>query len=195
MDGEPCYEDHPVNWKEDDGYFDAYDVRKAAYWALFAGAHGHTYGAQPIWQMWAPPRAKVSFVRRTWKEALALPGAGQMQHAARLLLSRPYLSRIPDQALVATDVGKEGEHIQATRDSEGRYAFIYLPMGQPVSVDTGRLGARRLRASWYDPRIGTTQNAGEHAAGGTIGFAPPSSGTGHDWVLVLEDVRSRFEAL
>lgn len=194
MDGEPNYEDHPVNWKEDDGYFDAYDVRKLAYWGLFAGAHGHTYGAQPIWQMWAPPRQKVSYVRRTWKEALALPGSGQVQHAKRLLLSRPYLTRVPDRTIVASDTGKDGEHIQATRDVKGSYAFVYLPVGQPVSVDTGRLNARRIRAWWYDPRTGRSQDGGEHAAGGTIGFAPPSSGVGNDWTLVLDDTQARYKA-
>ena len=52
MDGEPIYEDHPVcfNAKEN-GYSAASDVRRAAYLALFAGAHGHTYGAHAIWQM------------------------------------------------------------------------------------------------------------------------------------------------
>jgi hypothetical protein len=52
LDGEPRYEDHPVNWKpQEQGWFDEVDVRQAAYWAVFAGAFGHTYGCHPIWQM------------------------------------------------------------------------------------------------------------------------------------------------
>lgn len=194
MDGEPCYEDHPVNWKDENGYFDDYDVRKALYWGLFAGAHGHTYGCQPIWQMWAPPRSKVSFVRRTWREALALPGSGQVQHAKRLVLSRPFLARVPDQTLIASDPGKGGEHVRACRDAEGRYAYIYLPVGQPVSVQTSRLSGRRLRAWWFDPRNGRAQDAGEHASAGSVGFAAPSSGSGQDWVLVLDDGGRRYKA-
>lgn len=194
MDGEPCYEDHPVNWKEDDGYFEAWDVRKAAYWALFAGAHGHTYGAQPIWQMWAPPRQKVSFVRRTWQEALDLPGGSQVRFAKELLLSRPFLSRIPDQSLIAGDPGHGAEHIRATRDSRGKYAMVYLPVGQPVSVRTDLLGGRRLRAWWFDPRTGESRQAGTYEAKGVVGFVPPSSGEGQDWVLVLDDVAARFPA-
>ena len=39
LDGEPRYEDHPVNWRPQElGWFDDYDVRQAAYWAVFAGA-------------------------------------------------------------------------------------------------------------------------------------------------------------
>jgi len=188
MDGEPCYEDHPVNWREENGYFSDYDVRKAAYWALFAGAHGHTYGAQPIWQMWAPPRPKVSIVRRSWREALALPGAAQMRHVKELML--PRVRRLPDQDLLPSDAGSEGEHIRATRDEHGRWALVYLPVGQPVSIDTGKLRARTLNVSWLDPRSGTRHKASTCRASGVMGFAPPSSGLGQDWVLILEDSRA-----
>ena len=60
LDGEPRYEDHPVNWKPEMGWFDDFDVRQAAYWALFAGAFGHTYGCHDIWQMLTPERKPVS---------------------------------------------------------------------------------------------------------------------------------------
>ncbi|MBQ7298582.1 MAG: DUF4038 domain-containing protein, partial [Clostridia bacterium] len=49
MDGEPCYEDHPINFDAANGYFDAYDVRLAAYRNLFCGACGNTYGHHSIW--------------------------------------------------------------------------------------------------------------------------------------------------
>ena len=38
LDAEPGYEDHPVELRSENGYFDEHDVRKSAYWALFAGA-------------------------------------------------------------------------------------------------------------------------------------------------------------
>ena len=50
MDAEPGYEDHPAGFDKKNGYLDDHDVRKSAYWALFAGAHGHTYGCHDIWQ-------------------------------------------------------------------------------------------------------------------------------------------------
>ena len=37
LDGEPNYEDHPVNWNDKNGYFRAYDVRKQTYRSVFAG--------------------------------------------------------------------------------------------------------------------------------------------------------------
>jgi hypothetical protein len=40
LDGEPCYEDHPINWKPELGVFSAWDVRRAAWRSVFAGACG-----------------------------------------------------------------------------------------------------------------------------------------------------------
>jgi hypothetical protein len=189
MDGEPNYEDHPVNWNDRNGFFDEADARRAAYWSLFAGAHGHTYGAQPIWQMYAPPRAKVSHVRRTWREALALPGASQMRHAKDLLLSRPFLTRIPDQELLAMDAGAGADHVRATRDSAGAGALVYTPSGKPVSVRLDRIGAARVRVSWFDPRTGKSSAAGTRVSTGVGDFEPPTSGIGQDWVLALDEAR------
>jgi hypothetical protein len=80
LDAEPLYEDHPIcfNAKEN-GYSDDYEIRKFAYWDVFAGAAGHTYGNHAVWQMHAPrfgggvngPRAPwyeqlIALVRRKW---------------------------------------------------------------------------------------------------------------------------------
>ncbi len=144
LDGEPRYEDHPVNWKPND-WFDDYDVRQAAYWALFAGACGHTYGCHDIWQMYDKHRARVAYARRPWHEAIDLPGAWDMLHLRTLLLARPFLTRTPDQSLVAGSTGSGADHVRACRAVDGSYAMIYLPTGKTVSVDLDKLSGARLR--------------------------------------------------
>ena len=63
LDGEPRYEHIPVGFYLQGAgrtlRFDDYDVRQAAYWSLLAGACGHTYGNNNVWQMWAPGRNAV----------------------------------------------------------------------------------------------------------------------------------------
>ena len=54
LDGELRYENHPVNWNPDNGYFDDFDVRQGMYWSVFAGAFGVTYGCHDVWQFHAP---------------------------------------------------------------------------------------------------------------------------------------------
>jgi hypothetical protein len=60
LDGEPRYEaltvDFYMRGANPAVRFDDSDVRMAAYRALLAGAAGHTYGNNSIWQMWAPGR-------------------------------------------------------------------------------------------------------------------------------------------
>jgi hypothetical protein len=185
LDGEPRYEDHAVNWKPAElGYFDDYDARQAAYWAVFAGAFGHTYGCHPIWQLLTAGRQPVGFARRDWTDALNLPGAGQMQHIRRLVESRPMLSRVPDQALlVAAETG--GAHRRACR-GEG-YAFIYLPQGGTVELNLATFAAERIRAWWYDPRTGGTRPGGSLVCRDRMEFTAPWSGPCADWVLVIDD--------
>jgi hypothetical protein len=192
LDGEPGYEDHPAGFKKENGYLDDYDVRKYAYWALFAGAHGHTYGCHDVWQFLDKSRKPITFARTPWREAIQLPGAGQMQHARKLLESRPFLSRIPDQSLLASDPSKGTDHVQATRGDDGSYAFIYAASGKPFTVDLGKFSGKELKVYWYDPRRGTAQSAGTIARDGKREFTPPSSGKGNDWVLVLDDAARKY---
>lgn len=192
MDSEPPYEDHPINWNPENGWFGDYDVRKAAYWALFAGAHGHTYGCHDIWQFLQPKFSPVSHGRTYWRVAMDLPGSFQVRYARALIESHPMLIRIPDQSILASDPGGEAEHVRATRGADGSYAFIYIPTGKPVSINMDKISGGKVKAFWYDPRNGKTITIGEFPNSGTQSFTPPSSGIGNDWVLVLDDGTKGF---
>lgn len=191
LDGEPRYEDHPAGFKTQNGYMDDFDARQAAWWALLAGAFGHTYGCHDIWQMWQPDRKPISWARTPWTEAMDLPGADDMRHARALLEARPMLGRVPDQSLVA-DALKGADHVRAAR-GEG-YAILYIPTGRPVTVVLGKIAGEKITAWWYDPREGASREAGAFANSGTREFAPPSSGRGQDWVLVLDDAARGWPA-
>jgi hypothetical protein len=172
--------------------FDDYDVRLAAYRALLAGAAGHTYGNNNIWQMWAPGREPVLGADTPWSEALDHPGAFQMGHVRRLFESRPWERLEPDQGfLVGPNLPGDG-FVRAAVARDRSFAFVYSPRGEPASVDQSRLGARDLTAWWFDPRYGRAYFA--HTGVGTAiqVFTPPSSGRGSDWVLVLDDAAKRY---
>jgi len=182
LDGEPCYEDHPVGFKAANGYFDAADVRKAAYWALFAGAFGHTYGHHSIWSMTREP---ADYFIMDWKQALMRPGAAHMRHVRTLMESRPADGRVPDPSLAAANY-EGANHLEACR-GDG-YAFVYSPSGLPIRVRLGSISGDRVVATWYDPRTGASSPAGETANEGEAEYRPPTSGRNEDWVLILDDV-------
>jgi len=161
-------------------------ARRAAYWAVFAGAFGHTYGHNAIWQMYAPPRRPILDPKLTWREALDAPSAAQMGHLRRLIESRPILERVPDQSLLPDGPGEGAAHRRATRGRD--YAFIYSPDGAPFRVRLEVLAGARLRAAWFNPRTGETTFLEFLEKRGDRTFDPPGDpSVANDWVLVLDD--------
>jgi hypothetical protein len=161
-------------------------VRLAAYRSLLSGAAGHTYGNNNIWQMWAPGREPILGADTPWSEAIDHPGAFQVGHVRRLFESRPWETLVPDQALLVGPNSPGDGLARAAVASDGSFAFVYSPRGEPVSVDQGRLKALDLTAWWFDPRYGRAYFV--HTGVGTAiqVFTPPSSGRGCDWMLVLD---------
>lgn len=194
IDGEPIYEDHPVCFNAKDlGVSSAYDVRKAAYLDLFAGAFGHTYGCHDIWQFYSPDKPSVNNPRFYWKEALELPGANQMRHVRRLIEAYPMLDRVPDQSIVREVNLSPQERIQATRGKD--YLFVYSAAGKPFTVNLNKITGQILNAYWYNPQDGKTTSIGKIENSGFKEFKCPSSGYGRDWVLVLDDEAKKYNSL
>jgi hypothetical protein len=189
LDLEPNYEDHPFNpwprWDPATGYFRDHDVRKQVYRSVFAGACGVTYGHHAIWGFVGHRNDVINHADRDWIDALQRPAGRQMQFMRRLIESRPYFSRIPDQKLIASDPGSGGQHIQATRDTEGTYVFVYFPMNDMTArLDLTRLHSRKLRAWWFDPRTGVGTLIGSIDGSAQTEFRTPPYGP--DWVLVID---------
>jgi hypothetical protein len=199
-DGEPMYEDTPdavwIKQSLEGPRAGAEVMRHKAYWAVFAGAFGHTYGHNDLYCFYDPAYPEQVGVlpgqRGHWKEALRAPGGAQMYHLRALMESRPLLTRIPDQSLIVGPAGDGATRVQATRDAAGSYAMVYVPgANQTVTLDASGLSGDRLRAWWYDPRTGrATALKGEFPRAGQLTFTTPDRGP--DWVLVLDDVAKAY---
>jgi hypothetical protein len=190
LDLEPNYEDHPVNpwprWDPSLGYFRDVDVRKQVYRSVFAGSCGVTYGHHAVWGFVGKRNDVINFADRDWTDALHRPAGRQMVFLRDLIESRPFFERIPDQSLIAGDMGKGALHLQATRDGAGTYAFVYFPASdQTATINLTKLRGKRLRSWWYDPRTGVASLLGTMDSTPEREFRSPSYGP--DWVLVVED--------
>ena len=197
LNSEPCYEGHGINYAIDDnGIFTSTDIRLAAYWSVFSGAAGFTYGAQPIWQFTDETRKKLSSkTYQTWRQGLELPGALQVGYLKKLIESYPMAEMVPDQSLILAGQGECGSYSCAIRGKS--HIFIYIPTGNKTTIKMGIISGEKIRASWFDPRTGKTATIGEFENHGNQSFDVPGmskelswlkSGRGCDWVLVLEEL-------
>ncbi|MEQ8704982.1 MAG: DUF4038 domain-containing protein [Phaeodactylibacter sp.] len=205
LDGEPCYEDIPKRFWEPSpmpspytlsaagadtvfkaGWFDAHDVRNAAYWSVLSGACGHTYGNNNIWQMYEYGRKPNVYPRSDWKTALSHPGAAQMGYMRQLFESRDFRLLVPDADLLLNDPGSGFGKMMAAVASDGSYAYAYTPMGEPVQINLKRLGKSNYTYQWFDPRTGELTEARKMEAKQQNTFQPPATGPKQDWVLSLQ---------
>lgn len=190
LDGEPSYELIPYGLHDTTKpYWQAYDVRRYAYWAVFAGAAGHTYGHNSIMQMHKPTDNGSAYgSKKYWYQALDDDGAKQMIHLKNLLLSKSYFERVPDQSIINGSQGERYRYLAATRGKD--YAFIYDYTGRNFAVNMGKIEGKQIKAAWFDPKDGSRKPAGTFSNKGVRQFDPPGEeGEGNDWVLILESVK------
>lgn len=190
IDGEPSYEGIPQGLHDTlQPFWNDADVRRYAYWSVFAGAFGYTYGHSAVMQFYEPADEGAAYgAKKYWTEAINDPGAGQMQYVKELMLSRPYFERIPDQSLIAGDVGTKYDFLIATRGED--YAFVYTYNGRNIAVNMGIIAGEQVKASWFNPRNGEYTEIGLFENTGVKEFdAPGEVKDENDWVLVLDTVK------
>lgn len=186
IDGEPSYEGIPQGLHDpEEPFWEDKDVRRYGYWSVFSGAAGYTYGHNAVMQMHKETTEMGAFGNtRHWEDALDDPGARQMQYLKELMLSRPYLVRVPDQSLIA-EQGERYDYQVGTRGDD--YAFIYTYNGRNIKVNMGRIEGEEVLASWFDPRSGEITEIGAFPNTDVAEFDPPGEAEdGNDWVLILD---------
>ncbi|WP_240421300.1 DUF4038 domain-containing protein [Paenibacillus periandrae] len=205
LDAEPAYEQMPMGWPITLPLHDEWIVRKRAYWSLFAGSCGHTYGHSSVWCM-ISDKEKNDILIYDWYEALERPGAYQMKILRDFFDSIPFERCIPNQSIMEHDQlcgkGCLDEHRQAAVDSRGQFAMVYFTNGGSEKIDLARLNGERFLALWFNPRDGKCYDSEHnlcdkvfevHAEKGWTEFKAPTQGEKNDWILVIGSEENLFE--
>jgi hypothetical protein len=212
IDGEPAYEGIPVKFwdymdfslastrrvpanvlDEDhlimdeshfqDGFFERDDLRPHMYWSLFSGAAGYTYGANAVWQMLERGGEVAIPAREDWRDALELPGAGDIRHVRQIFSRRPLSEFEPDQSLVyGPNPGGPG-HARALLARDHRTALVYFPIREHLTIRMDTIAGSDVACLWFDPRSGASVRADGYADGPLVTFEPPDH---DDWVLIVD---------
>lgn len=190
VDGEPSYEQilQGLHDKKEP-YWQAWDTRRYAYWSVFAGAFGHTFGDNAIMQFYTkkPDHPGAFGAWQDWREALHNIGGMEMSNLKKLMERVDYQSGVCADELVAEGQGEKYEHISVFAGKDFIYCYDYLH--HPFTLDlTGYEGA--FDAFWMDPVSGQRSYFGVVNAGEKIAFVPMERLEGHsDWVLELHLLR------
>ncbi len=189
LDGEPSYENIPQGlhdslmprWKDA-------DLRRYAYWSVFAGGAGFTYGENATMQFNNMGDWTANYgVTNNWKQAILSPGATQMVHLKKLMLSKSYFDRVPAQELV-TDNGERYNRVAATKGKG--YVMFYTYTGREFEVNMGPISGSKVKASWFNPKNGSRTTIGNFSDKMITKFNPPGEEQdGNDWVLILEKLK------
>jgi hypothetical protein len=156
-DGEPAYEMMPTTWPVFSDYHGALMVRKRAYWSLFAGSFGHTYGHASVWCS-ISEREKNDFTKLSWYEALKSEGAGCVKILRDFLEAKNIHQCRPCQEILlmqeqsgAQDINT---HVQACINDKQEYICAYFPCDVVEEIDVAALNTSVVFISWFNPRNG-----------------------------------------
>lgn len=191
IDAEPSYEGIPqglhdpneVRWKD-------CDVRRYAYWSVFAGAFGHTYGNNSIMQFYRPGIPPAYGAHTPWWDALKDPGFNQMKHLKRLMLAFPYFERVPDQTVIAGQNGERYDRAIATRGKD--YILVYNYTGRPMQIDLTKISGVKKKVWWYDTKNGRLEYAGVYDDGIATFQHDSGYSSGNDRVLIAIDASRNY---
>ena len=195
LDDEPSYEDIPKGLHDaNEARWQDYDVRRYAYWSVFAGSCGHTYGHNAVMQMLKPgyPTGYGSDgTVKAWYQGLEDPGYNQMQYLSDLMLSFPYFERIPDQSIIVGKNGMKYDRLIATRGKD--YLMVYNYNSNFMKIDLRKISGKKKLLWWFNPSDGAISFIGT-ADNTIITMSPQIEKTDkiNDRVLIAIDAEKNY---
>lgn len=191
IDAEPCYEGIPQGLHDpNEARWLAADVRRYAYWSVFAGSFGHTYGNNSIMQFYRPGFSPAYGAEKPWWDALNDEGFNQMQYLKNLILAFPYFERIPDQTVIAGQNGERYDRAVATRGND--YLLVYNYTGRPLQIDLKKITGEKKNVWWYSPDNGELEYVGEFDNGVAIFNFEGVYKKDRDKVLIAVDAKKKY---
>ena len=192
LDAEPSYEGIPQGLHNPrNPYWEEWDVRRYAYWSVFAGAAGHTYGSNSIMQFYDDVSKPGAYgVRELWQDAMHHPGFAQLKYLKDLMESVDFINGKADDSLLLFGQ-KERYHRIAVFAGED-YILCYDYMGDEFLLDLRHFQNMELDAWWMDPRNNslsyiTTIKGQEKWLASPVARKEKAN----DWVLILKKAESR----
>lgn len=186
VDGEPSYE-HILQGLHDETqpYWQVSDVRRYAYWSVFEGACGHTYGDNSVMQFFKKSEKKGAFgVKDTWEIGIDHPGSFQMKHLYDLMNSIDFIHGNAAEELLA---GKQKEKYDRVSIFAGEdYILCYNYSGIPFQLNIAKYKGELKKVYWFDPETGEYTFNQYIKDKDTLNIVPPPGKENKDYVVKIK---------
>jgi hypothetical protein len=161
--------------------------QRYAFWmCVLAGAAGHTYGANGVWQM---STSSDDFLghwgEADWRAAYAFVGSSQLGAARAFLEALPWWELEPCVDWITPHWGAKREDMPLTAAAGGDLVLVYFPATRRGfdAVLRNLEAGREYQSFWFDTRSGEILEARSFTAQET--WAVPARPSLNDWLLVV----------
>lgn len=164
------------------------DQRYALWMSLLAGAAGHTYGANGVWQMSTRGDEFLAhWGEADWHEAYQYPGSRHMGIAKELLSKFRWWDLEPRVDWITPHWARRQEIMPLLAIIKGELLIVYFPANaEPIGHTIHNLHAEEPRlASWFNPRTGEPMSIGEVLIDDNGDWTVPARPSSEDWVLFI----------
>ncbi len=188
LDAEPSYEGIVQGLHDPhEPYWEARHIRRYAYWSVFEGACGFTYGNNAIIQLYRGYEKGSYGVRETWQEALHSPGGAQLQYLKRLMESVDFVNGHPHSEYVLNN--KERHH-RASVFAGDDYMLIYTYKGDKLDIDLSRYMNKNMDIYLMNPENDSLSYYGSVSNLDNITIRPTKRRElSNDWVIIFKQNR------
>lgn len=169
-----------------------WQLRTEMYQSILGGAVGHVYGNNPTWYFGvgtgsSADSAAASTKGLDWHTQLNSFAAPSLAYVRRLQLARNLSALTPDYShVVVTGTFTDGDTYRPV--AANSQMLVAYTNGVALVVDKTQFTSATFNVNWYNVRDGSTTSGGTTSMGaGTQTFTPPTTGSGNDWVLLLDD--------
>ncbi len=186
LDAEPSYEGIVQGLHDlKEPYWEARHVRRYAYWSVFEGACGFTYGNNAIIQCHTKDKKGSYGVRESWEDGLHSPGGSQMQYLKNLMESVDFTKGAPHSEYILNQ--KPGHHRTCVFASED-YIFIYTYKGDKIKIDISKYLDKKMDAYYMNPENDSMSYIKTYINEPIIELHPTRrQELSNDWVIVLKE--------
>lgn len=193
LDAEPSYEGIVQGLHDThEPYWEAHDIRRYAYWSVFEGACGFTYGHNAIIQFYNGTELNPAYgVRETWKEALGAEGGLQMRILKELFYEYELYKATPHPEYI---LNQHERYHRTSVMASMNMMILYTYSGDKLDIDLKDYKNKSFDVYFMNPTGDSKAYMGTYSNLESITLRPTRRNElSNDWIIILDFKEENYE--